>query len=350
MSANRILPALLVAWTLCPAPLRADHGEDPVWAADKGNVALIKAMLDKNPKLIDEELNGFKASGTLLHYAISGGHLKLVELLVERGANIEAKSTMGTPLQIAADHPRPHKDIAEFLLHRGARLDIYSAAGLGKLTKVKRMLRANPKLAQSTDAPYKRTPLHWVACSGNVEIAQILLDHGVDPSTPDEYEWTPLRLAVVCDRARIVKLLLARGARVDSKDDTGDTALCVAVTLQRRKIAKILLEAGADANAREGHNWRAITTPSRRTLLHIAANYGDVEMMELLVRHKADVKAKDQRGATPLDRWRSSDANPVYQGRQLLERAESLILSTPEQARQRLAEILRRANFRTSRN
>jgi ankyrin repeat protein len=346
MSTVRIVTALLVASILCPEFLTAADKDNPVWAAWEGKVAAIKAMLDKNPALIHEELNGLKASGTLLHYAISGGHRELVELLVERGANIEAKSSMGTPLQVAAD--RPHKEIAEVLLRKGARLDIHSAVGLGKTQQVKEILRANPKLARSTEAPYKRTPLHWVACSGNVEIARILLDQSVDPSVTDEYEWTPLRLAVVCDHVKIVNLLLTRGAKVDSKDDSGETPLCLAVILRRRKIAEILLDAGADVNARQGHDPRAFSESSRGTLLHIAAKYGDVEMMELLVRHKADVKAIDRSGETPLDWWRRSEENPVNKARRLLETGQELVFTAPEQARQRLVEILRRATRHSS--
>jgi ankyrin repeat protein len=345
MSAIRVGTALFVASLLCAGRLAAADHADPTWEAWQGNVALIKALLDKNPALVHEELSGLKESGTLLHYSIGGGHRELVALLLERGANIEAKSSMGTPLQIAAR--RPHEDIAEFLLQKGAHLDVHSAAGLGKAQQVKEMLRANPKLARSTDAPYQRTPLHWAACIQNVEVARILLDHGVDPSAPDVAKWTPLRMAVLCNRVKMVKLLLARGAKVDSYDDCGETPLCLAVILRHRKVAEILLDAGADVNARKGHNILAITEPSRGTLLHIAAGYGDVEMMALLVRYKADVKATDRSGETPLDWWRSSEANPATKARQLLDGAEDLVFSTPRRARQRLAEILRRANFNT---
>jgi ankyrin repeat protein len=66
------------------------------------------------------------------------------------------------------------------------------------------------------------------------------------------------------------------------------------LTMRRRRldIVKLLLEKGADPNDREESRGR--------TPLHMAAEYGDIELVDLLIRYRADVNAPDRDRNTPL--------------------------------------------------
>jgi ankyrin repeat protein len=239
MSGNRILTALFVAWALSLGRgFAADTDSDICDAVTEGKIAVVKSLLDKKPDLVREEF--YPAKGTrLIHLAVFNNRQQIVALLLDRGADIDAKSIMGTPLQVAVRFG--YEDLAELLLRKGARLDFFSAVGLGKVDQVQGMLRENPRLAQSRESPYRMSPLHWASFSGSAKVAKMLLAHGAKPSAADINAWTPLRLAVLFGRDDIVKLLLAHGAKVDSRDDDDETPLCLAVRLRRVETARVLI-------------------------------------------------------------------------------------------------------------
>ncbi len=89
------------------------HGETPVMmAAMRGDLALTRQLLERGARLARE-------GWTPLHYAASGPEPKVVELLLDRGAPIDALSPNGTtPLMMAARYGSI--DAADLLLRRGA--------------------------------------------------------------------------------------------------------------------------------------------------------------------------------------------------------------------------------------
>jgi ankyrin repeat protein len=344
MRAVRVLMALALAgFLLRPARLHADPTIGAAaYAVFHDKTDLLKTILDRKPELIREKFDCFGSELALLHLAAHVGYRDSAAVLLDRGADMEAKSSDGTPLQIAVS--QGHTDLAEFLLRKGARLDIHSAAGLGKGDEVKQLLKVNPALARSIDCPLETTPLHWAAEAGHLEVARVLLSYKADASAAAPGGITPLHYAMHHDQAEMVKLLLAAGAKIDRKNDSGETPLYRAVVLRKQSIARILLEGGADVNARlDRERYPVISSgPSLFTPLHVAAQRGDVDMIELLVSHKADVKAKCRWGSTPLDLWRRSDGNPLVQAQRLVELAKDEALSAHLHARDRILEVVHR--------
>jgi ankyrin repeat protein len=145
----------------------------------------------------------------------------------------------------------------------------------------------------------RRSFLHYVAEQAeDVGPVELLLNSGSDARAKDIGGATVLHIAAQlgrCSDGSVVKRLISAGARVGAKDMVfGGTPLSAAI--QGRKImnVRVLLEAGSDANH--------IVTPEdnmRRTLLHLAAQDGIPEIIQLLLDQGADPNVLDELGGTP---------------------------------------------------
>lgn len=122
-------------------------------------------------------------------------------------------------------------------------------------------------------------PLTFAARIGDIESLKIILEAGaiVDWQEPENY-LTALRGALLRRHWKIASLLLEHGADVNS---------CEFSLVARRgdlEVATFLLEKGADVNA---------TSPVE-TALERAANYGRIDMVELLLSHGFNVQGRER--------------------------------------------------------
>ena len=125
----------------------------------------------------------------------------------------------------AASH-MGRRDIAQFLLDSGARVDAFAIFMLGSIAPAKSLLEAFPTI-HKTPGPHG-IPLLSHAIVGRQEAMNtfdLLLNAGADVNAAAWRGITPLMQAVLSDRPDMVRALLSRGADAAAKTPAGLTAL-----------------------------------------------------------------------------------------------------------------------------
>ena len=156
-------------------------------AVEKGNIEAVKQHLtagtDVNLKDEDGEL-------TPLQMAAGEGQKEIAELLIAKGADVNAMTADGLTALFAAILG-PHKEIAELLIAKGA--DVNARGFLGM------------------------TPLHAEAMEGNKEIAELLIAAGADLNAKAESGETPLDAAIDLKQTKIADLLRKHGGKTGAE-------------------------------------------------------------------------------------------------------------------------------------
>jgi ankyrin repeat protein len=232
-----------------------------------------------------------------LYLAARGGHRAIALLLLEKGADINAKIKGGwTALHGAAF--RGHSEVVRLLLekkvdieakNRSGRTALHEAVSYGRLTAVQLLLEMGADLAAKTEEGW--TALHEAAFKGHNKIVELLVEEGADIKTKTHFGSTAMHLAAKEGHQEIVQLLVAEGVDVEAKEENGWTALHAAASKGHTNLARLLVEEKANIEAKDKDGW---------TPLHRAAFDGHKEVVHLLLEKKADIKAKNMFGWTAL--------------------------------------------------
>ncbi|ESO02107.1 hypothetical protein HELRODRAFT_188577 [Helobdella robusta] len=214
-----------------------------------------------NPNVVDSYEN------TPLAMSCELGNDQMVEMLIAKGANIEAKSGGG----------------------RGTALHRASNWGYEKCVNILLKYGATPHARDASN----RTPL-MLACihAPDVDkIVKVLLNAGSDVNAISNDFKTALHYA--CSRSINLNSLINSGADVNLKDIEGNTALHLAASKGNFQVLEELLMAGANVNLLNNQN---------KNPLHMAAINGCVKSIDIL--YKVCSVTKDSSGHCPL--WYSA--------------------------------------------
>src|SRR3954464_13709044 len=167
----------IVALAQAPAPTRAEQLQD---AARKGDAAAVGKLLDEG---VDVNTK-FRYNATALFYACDHGHVDVVKVLLDHGADMSVKDTFYgfTPLMLAtspAQKKKPeHTEIAKLLIAKGA--------------------------------PGKENVLPAAIQSGDTARAKVILDSG---GTPPESLSDALEMARAANKPDMTAMLEQAGAK-----------------------------------------------------------------------------------------------------------------------------------------
>jgi ankyrin repeat protein len=117
------------------------------------------------------------------------------------------------------------------------------AIGRGDIATVRKLIATDHTLVDvGTRTSY---PLAAAALTGQVEIAQLLIENGADVNlTPRDGGWSALHCTAMHDHSNIAELLLRHGAKLNYSSD-GDTAMSIAKLYQSANVMAVLMQYGA---------------------------------------------------------------------------------------------------------
>ncbi|KAJ0398645.1 hypothetical protein P43SY_009940 [Pythium insidiosum] len=233
--------------------VRHEYGMNSMFtAARNGDLRTVDALLD----------NGVGADArdarTPLFGATSGGHGDVVRLLLERGADVDARDKEGRSVlswaALSSD-----ASVVRLLLERGASVDAKDKDG--------------------------RTALHWAAGWSKIDVVRLLRERDADVEAKDTDGRTALHHAANRSQTDAVRELLELGADIDATDNDGRTALYQAAERNHTDVLQLLLERGADVNAQDKDG---------RTALFCAARWSHAKVARLLLERDIDIEVKDK--------------------------------------------------------
>uniref|UniRef100_A0A8C3JC83 Ankyrin repeat domain 27 n=1 Tax=Calidris pygmaea TaxID=425635 RepID=A0A8C3JC83_9CHAR len=303
---------------------------------------------DKCEKLVSGKLNdpslitAFSRDDrgyTPLHIAAICGQTSLVDLLVAKGAIVNATDYHGsTPLHLACQ--KGYQNVTLLLLHYKATTDaqdnngntpLHLACTYGHEDCVKALVYYDVHSCRLDIGNEKGdTPLHIAARWGYQGIIEVLLQNGANPEIQNRMKETSLQCAL---NSKILSLMelnyltfergqsasesplrspqhstetFSRGSSVSSLSSASADIRQEEVKNSYKEVEK-LLRAVADGDlemkfARISANGLGVNVSNQDgfTPLHVAALHGHSELVSLLLKHGASISAKDAKQAVPL--------------------------------------------------
>ena len=181
----------------------------------------VQALLEQFPELrgkIDDPLPDYSFGINALYAAVQRTDRETIEVLLRAGANMRKRTEWWAGSFGVLDECDP--SLVEFLIQRGAELDVHSASRLGMMTKLREFVAADPEVVYARGGD-GQTPLHFAS---TVEVAEFLLSHGADIDARDvDHESTPAQYMLRVsqrrhypkDRQDVARYLVSRGCHTD---------------------------------------------------------------------------------------------------------------------------------------
>lgn len=234
-----------------------DFGQQLINAVHAGELGTIRRILDQQPELVNAATDlpridrpSDTLSMHLLHLAIAEAKADVLRLLIERGADLNARNADGRrPLHDCFE--LNHDDFAKILLDAGAEPDVCAAAAYGMHDQLQQILQRDP--VSANDLTTGNSPLGWAAYGHQPKSATILFERGAVADRPpyDAYAWGP---AAGVNSAEVARVLLEHGANPNWRDEVGNTPLHRVIisrmVLDPAQFTRLLLDFGADASLR----------------------------------------------------------------------------------------------------
>jgi ankyrin repeat protein len=281
-------------------------------ATSFGNTECVRALLSDSSVLSSIDIAG-QDDQTALHFAVRNDHTDIVHLLLEAGADPDARNCRGqtsihmvvsvkcaTALLKAKANVNAQDKYGNSVLHQycskrdsilvelllswGADPTLRNKLGRNALhaaclhsSQSCIQLLQTCSILNDTDI-YGWTPLHLTVRNNDCVGSRSLLESGALPNVHDRFDRSPLYFACTSTPSHLV-ILLSFGADVHDKTKDGQTALHIAcAAVDDNPAVHLLLEKGATINEKDGYS----NTPLHRAVK--AKNFRTVAMLLQLLQ------------------------------------------------------------------
>ena len=279
-------------------------------AAEVGSADMLKALVEAGA---DPDSPNPEGQTALLAVARTG-NVEAAQVLLKAGAKVDAREKWGGQTALMWASARRHPAMMELLISKGADVN---ARSIDRNYQRHVTAEGRPKSLDSGGL----TPLLYATRENCMACVEVLLKNRTDINLPDPDGVSPLLVAIMNANWDIAQQLIAAGADVNQWDIYGETPLFTAINLRSRldggkgtsidpankatglAIVKLLLERGANPNVQlffQPANLSGTTNTRGATPLIRAANNGDVEMVKLLLEYKADATLYMADRQTPI--------------------------------------------------
>ena len=276
-------------------------GATSLWlAAVNGSATMVERLLEAGA---DPNVS-LKMGETPLMAAARSGNVRTVERLLAGGAEIDAAEHEREQTALMWAVAQQHPDVVRVLIQKGADLEARSKVYYQlENTAGNTNTSGNFRMARGGS-----TPLLFAARNGDVETAKVLVEAGAKVNDPAASGASALVVAAHSAHSPLAIYLLDQGADPNAAD-AGYTALHAAVLRSQIELVDALLDHGADPNALVEHG-----TPCRRfsadysirsqligaTAFWMAAKFGELEILRTLAERGADPHLVPKTGASTL--------------------------------------------------
>lgn len=197
------------------------------------NIVEIAGLLLKSGAEVDAEADVYGGACTTLglaatsiHPEVAGVQEALLQILLDHGAVIDKPGSAGNARSIViACLANGRVRAGKFLADRGARLNLESAAGIGRIDVVKAFFRSDSSLCPPATKNDLQNGFLWACMYGHENVVAFLLNHGADLLEPQDSGATALHWAAGGAHQSVVRLLLDRGAPLEVLNKWGGTVL-----------------------------------------------------------------------------------------------------------------------------
>ena len=272
----------------CHVDLMDNEGRTPLhYAATNGDIETIRILtaMDSNVNSVDNEGN------TPLKWSVMCEQNAAMEELTRHGGTVEIEEmepsadTLNTPVKQATKSSDLH-----ITTEGGGKCspydtkqlyeDVFEAARCGDTATIQSFLNSGGPVDLTDEDG--RTLLHCAAGEGQIKVVELLIKRGCCIHPLDRNGWTPSIYATACGHVQTVQLIKQqfnepheKQYSIYSVDNHGRSVLHFAAQYGLLHMIELLAEQGLNVNLDDDEGW---------TPLHYAATHGQLESVRTLLR------------------------------------------------------------------